>query len=250
MPRPLAPATHSRHSFLTIRLPTLLPALVLTLAAAFGAAGEARLGYPQLTHFDQQQHRGGSQNFALAQDSRGILYFANLRGVVTYDGAWWSLVELPRSAPALSLFVDAADRIGIGSVDDFGLLEPDAQGYLHYRSLLPTLPAAQRENLGEFDYVITDGARLVFVSQKIVVAWNGRASTVLLDTRAHPAPHRPFFSRGQLLFGTRDGLQDLGGGKTFAGQRVDAVTDSFVNVRGVGLFTRNGKPVAGAARNG
>ncbi|HEV7922854.1 MAG TPA: GGDEF domain-containing protein [Thermoanaerobaculia bacterium] len=165
---------------------------------------------------------------------------------MTYDGAWWSVVELPRSAPALSLFVDGKDRIDVGSVDDFGVLEPDAQGNLHYRSLLQTLPPAQRASLGEFDYVIADGAGLVFVSQKIVVAWNGRTSKVLLDAREHPAPHRPFFSRGKLLFGTRDGLQDLGGGKSFAGRRVDAVTDTFVNVRDVGLFTRDGKAVAGS----
>ncbi|HKO54497.1 MAG TPA: diguanylate cyclase [Thermoanaerobaculia bacterium] len=182
----------------------------------------------------------------MAQDGRGILYFANLRGVVTYDGAWWSVVELPHGAPALSVAVDRAGRVGVGGVDDFGVLRPDAQGNLRYQSLLATLPPAMRENPGEFDSVIDDGARLVFVSAKLIVAWDGRASAVLLDTRDQPMPRRPFLIGGRLLFGSRDGLQELGGPKTFAGQRVDGMTESFITVRDVGLFTRDGKPVTGS----
>ncbi len=126
-------------------------AILLFATAVQAPAGSPRLGYPLLTAFDQQQHHGGSQNFGLAQDRRGILYFANLRGVLTYDGAWWNLVTLPRNAPALSVGVDGAGHIGVGTVDDFGMLIADPKGSLRFQSLKPLLPSNLRgDSLGEF----------------------------------------------------------------------------------------------------
>src|SRR5882724_6364481 len=122
-------------------VPRLLSALCLLLSAV-AAGGAPRLGYPLLTSFDQQQHHGGSQTFAVAQDQRGILYFANLRGVLTYDGAWWNLITLPRNAPALGIGIDNDGRIGVGTVDDFGTLVADKSGHLQFQSLLPLLPPA------------------------------------------------------------------------------------------------------------
>ncbi|MCU1246335.1 MAG: hypothetical protein JWN02_2245, partial [Acidobacteria bacterium] len=51
---------------------------------------------------------------------------------------------------------------------------------------------------------------------------------------------------GQIFVATRDGLQQLGGPKTFAGKRVDALIDDLAVVRNEGLFTLAGAPVAGA----
>src|SRR5438270_10095200 len=42
--------------------------------------------------------RAGTQNFAVAQDERGIIYVGNLAGVLEYDGVRWRLIELPHRA--------------------------------------------------------------------------------------------------------------------------------------------------------
>src|SRR5260221_8044032 len=97
-----------------VRAPSI--AILLFATAVQAAAGPPRLGYPLLTAFDQQQHHGGSQNFGLAPDRRGILYFANLRGGLTYHGAWWNLVTPPPNAPPLSVGVDGAGHIRVRTV--------------------------------------------------------------------------------------------------------------------------------------
>jgi diguanylate cyclase (GGDEF)-like protein len=228
-------------------VPRLLSALCLLLSA-LGAGGAPRLGYPLLTAFDQQQHHGGSQNFALAQDTRGILYFANLRGVLTYDGAWWNLVTLPRNAPALGIAIDDAGHIGAGTVDDLGTLVADREGQLHFQSLLPLLPPALRgTSLGEFQNVVADGNTLLFLSPKIVLQWDGKRVTVLVDDRAHESLRRAFVEGGRVFVSTRDGLQEAGGARQFAGKRVDLLLGDVVVVRNEGMFTRDGKPVASPA---
>jgi diguanylate cyclase (GGDEF)-like protein len=237
------------HRFFSRRARALRMAAAALLTVALSAAVLAetaprRLGYPLLTAFDQQQHHGGSQTFALAQDGRGILYFANLRGVLTYDGAWWGLITLPRNMPALAVDVDSAGRIGVGTVDDFGVLVPDSHGVLHYRSLLPSLPAGLTD-LGEIDYVVADGPSLIFASSKVIIRWTGSRSTLLADNRDKQLPRRVFPAPGgKLLIGSREGLQELGGPTTFAGKRVDFLIHGLVAVRNEGLFTRDEKPLA------
>src|SRR5260221_11569150 len=228
-------------------VPRLLSALCLLLSAV-AAGGAPRLGYPLLTTFDQQQHHGGSQNFALAQDGRGILYFANLRGVLTYDGAWWNLVTLPREAPALGMAIDDAGHIAVVTVDDLGTLAADRNGQLQFQSLLPLLPPALRgAPLGEFQSVVADGNTLLFLSPKVVLQWDGKRLTVLIDDRAHESLRRAFVEGGRVFVSTRDGLQEVGGGKQFAGKRVDLLLGDVVIVRNEGMFTRDGKPLASPA---
>lgn len=223
-------------------------ALLLSALCLLPSKGATRLGYPLLTAFDQQQHHGGSQNFAFAQDARGILYFANLRGVLTYDGAGWNLITLPRNAPALGIAVDTAGRIGVGTVDDFGTLAPDAHGQLQFQSLLPHLPGSLRADaVGEFQSVTADGNSLLFLSPKLLLRWDGKEVRLLLDDRAKASLRRPFVENGQVFVSTRDGLLELGGPKRFEGKRVDLLLGDLVVLRNEGIFTREGKPVDSAA---
>src|SRR3954451_1467868 len=219
-------------------------ALLLSAFCLLPSSGATRLGYPLLTAFDQQQHHGGSQNFAFAQDARGILYFANLRGVLTYDGAWWNLITLPRNAPALGIAIDSAGRIGVGTVDDFGTLAPDAHGQLQFQSLLPHLPPALRADaVGEFQNITADGSSLLFLSPRLLLRWDGKEVKLLLEDRAKASLRRPFVENGHLFVSTRDGLLELGGPKRFGGKRVDLILGDMAIVRNEGIFTRDGKPV-------
>ena len=223
-------------------------ALLLFATVVFAAPATTRLGYPLLTSFDQQQHHGGSQNFAMAQDARGILYFANLRGVLTYDGAWWDLITLPRNAPALSIGIDAAGHTGVGTVDDFGTLAPDAAGSLHFQSLTSLLPPNLRgEPLGEFEIVTPDGNTLLFVTTRLVLRWDGKSVTLVYDDRAKASIRRAQVVNGHTFIALRDGLVEFGGPRRFDGKRVDYLIGGLAIVRNEGFFTLDGRPVASPA---
>src|SRR5687768_12749073 len=109
--------------------------LTLTIAAA-------ERGLPLITVFPAEVHKAGPQTFDIAQDARGVLYFGNLHGLLSYDGAWWRLRTLPDDQVALSLATDTKGRVAVGLVNDFGWFDTAAQ---EYRSLLPQLAQEKRD---------------------------------------------------------------------------------------------------------
>lgn len=76
---------------------------LLLLVCATGLHAATERGFPMIAVIPPEEHRGGPQTFDVAQDARGVLYFANLYGVHTYDGAWWRMIPLPDQQAALTV---------------------------------------------------------------------------------------------------------------------------------------------------
>ncbi len=133
------------------------------------SAGAAERGFPLITVYPAEVHKGGPQTFAVAQDPRGVLYFGNLHGLMTYDGAWWRMMALPDDQVALSVASDSRGRVAVGMVNDFGYVDGD-----HLQSLLPRLPADKRE-LGEVRSICSTPAGFLFVSERRLLMWDGRS---------------------------------------------------------------------------
>jgi diguanylate cyclase (GGDEF)-like protein len=224
-------------------------------------------GLPLMRVFRTEDFNAGSQSFAIAQDARGLLYFGNLGGVLTYDGAWWSLVELPGKPAVLALAAGAAGRVGVGSINQFGYTSAAPDGTLAYHSLVALLPAEDRQLLGDIRGVCADGNGFLFATERMLLAWDGAGSIrIAADYRDAPGARRCFASGGRMYLAGGDGLQQLGGvtsaaaaagasarssaapAVSFAGRTVDAVTPGgIVAVRGEGLFTLDGAPYAPVA---
>ncbi len=162
------------------------------LAWAFAAlfplcAPAAERGFPLLTVYPPETHKAGPQTFDVAQDRRGILYFGNLHGLLTWDGAWWRLMKLPDEQVALSLAADAAGTVAIGMVNDLGFLGRDASGAQAFRSLLPQLPAGERA-FGDVRDLCTSPAGFLYVTETSVILWNGREARVAAKFDREAAP--------------------------------------------------------------
>ena len=125
----------------------------LVLAVAVVARAEHR-GLPVLNVFPQSLHRGGAQTFDAAQDPRGILYFGNLSGVITYDGAWWRTIALPNDSAVFAIESDSAGVVAAGGVGELGYLD----SALAYHSLIDQLPPQARD-VGEVRGICTTGRR-------------------------------------------------------------------------------------------
>ena len=193
----------------------------LLLALALTARAEHR-GLPVLNVFPQSLHRGGAQTFDIAQDPRGILYFGNLSGVITYDGAWWRTIPLPNDSAVFAIESDSAGLVAAGGVGELGYLDTA----LTYHSLVDQLPPAARD-FGEVRGICTAGRGFVFATEKFAIEWNGGAPRIVAQHRAGPAPLRCSTIDGTvhlwggdgLLRVARNGLVPAG----FAGLRLDAV---------------------------
>ena len=240
------------HALLTPRFARgAAAALVLLSAATLASAGTPprnERGFPLLRVFRSEDFKAGTQNFSLTQDARGLLHFGNLAGLLTYDGAWWSLLELPGKPAVLSVTIGSGGRIGIGSINQFGYAAPAASGELVFHSLLPLLSPPERQLLGDIRGVCADGDGFLFASERLLLAWDGgRRLRIAADYRTAPGMRRCFASGGRMYLAGSDGLQQLGGPTSFAGRTVDVLTPrGIVAVRGEGLFTLDGQPYAPA----
>lgn len=167
-------------------------ALCVLLLLAFGAgpagrAVAAERGFPLITVYPPEAHKAGPQTFDITQDSRGVLYFGNLHGLITYDGAWWELHKLPNEQVVLSLATDPAGRIALGLLNDLGYLARDTKGSYQYHSLLETLPAGQRQ-VGDVRAICATSAGFLYVAEKSLLLWSSGAAKRIATFTAEDAP--------------------------------------------------------------
>ncbi|HEX8616091.1 MAG TPA: GGDEF domain-containing protein [Thermoanaerobaculia bacterium] len=167
------------------------------------AAGATERGLPLITVFPAEIHKAGPQTFDIAQDTRGVLYFGNLHGLLSYDGAWWRLHTLPEDQVALSLATDVHGRVAVGLVNDFGWFDPHAQ---EYRSLLPQLPPAKR-NFGDVNGICATQAGFLYLTEKSVLLWNGQAVRTIAEMPFEQMPRGCFAEGNDVLLRGPMGLQ-------------------------------------------
>jgi diguanylate cyclase (GGDEF)-like protein len=209
-------------------------------------AAEGELGNPQMAFYRQEQHGGSAQTFSIEADDRGRLYFANLAGVLVFDGAWWTKVELPGTA-ASYLASDGHDTIIAAGESDFGVIAPDATGALRFRSLLPTLPSHLRSNLESPSFCSGDGLIGMFTDTFVGVIERGRFRLLEEIPAGAPTPRRCSVARGHVWIATADATREIGGTGALPGLRADAVTSSFAIVRGKGIFDLAGRQLENPA---
>ena len=133
----------------------------------------------KLQRYTPFKYKAGPHIFDIAQDQRGVLYFANDRGVLEFDSLSWRLIKLPEGKPATNLVRAADGRIYVGGEGEVGYLAPDAHGIMRYRSLRSQLPVEHPEALGAVLEMHADADELLFMfEQSLLFLRNGRFHVV------------------------------------------------------------------------
>ncbi|MEA2489968.1 MAG: hypothetical protein QOH21_1760 [Acidobacteriota bacterium] len=239
------------HSTFTISPPPrysfpIIPKLLAFVLAALavGVSAEER-GFPLITTYWSEEHRAGGQTFDAVQDARGVLYFGNAEGVLTYDGAWWNLLPLPHETAVFGVAANARGDIAAGAGEDFGVFDRDRHGQLRFRSLASLLPAALRQSIGQVE-VCPTGDGFVYITEHAAAAWNG-STLRIVQQWTEVGPSRCFADGRDVWVARPTGMRSLDGRTMLAGERVDLLAGSLVVVRNKGLFNRDGQPVESAA---
>jgi ligand-binding sensor domain-containing protein/DNA-binding CsgD family transcriptional regulator len=90
-------------------------------------------GLPGIRNFSRSEFAGGIQSWSFTETENGLLYFANNRGLLEYNGSTWTLYQ---SVKAVNRVVCAdGNRIYVGAFNDFGYYEENERGTLQYHSL-------------------------------------------------------------------------------------------------------------------
>lgn len=135
------------------------------------------IGIPNILNYYKQAYKAGQQNGGIAQDRRGIMYFANNNGLLSFDGTFWRNYCLPNSTTVRSLAIDKDDRIYVGAQQEFGYFYPGANGELTYTSLRKLLQP------GDYDFTDVWNVEIVqqhifFCSRKKIFEYNGHTIKV------------------------------------------------------------------------
>jgi len=140
--------------------------LILLLLPFVESSGQNTIGLPDIVNFPLQLIKG-AQNRQIRQDKRGIMYFANNEGVLTYNGINWKAYPLPNKSIVRSIEFGKDNKLYVGGQDEFGYFSPAHNGELKYHSLKYLLPEADKSFTDVWEIYFHQGWVFFQTSNKI-----------------------------------------------------------------------------------
>jgi len=205
---------------LFLRALPLLALLPASAAAADARASEkarsgpestgVEYGVPFIRFFGPKEYSASAQNWAIAQDRRGLLYFGNNDGLLEYDGAGWRLIRTTLGSSVRSLAVDDGGRVYVGSTGDFGYLASDGSGKTRFVSLIEAIEEPFRDFSDIWSISVTPRG-IYFLSREYLFRL---ASGRIRAWKPETVFQRCFYVGGRLFVMQPDvGLMELAGDK-------------------------------------
>ena len=227
------------------------PAAAASPASPDARGGEA--GRPFVRHYLPREYGALEQNWAIAQDDRGVVYVGNNAGLLEYDGTSWRLITVPNRSVVRSLVNDGHGRIYLGAVNDFGYLAPGEGGATRFVSLLQHVPPENRA-FGDVWRTLLAPDGIYFQSQQYLFRWaDGRIRVWKPLSRFH----RAAVAEGVIYVGqpetglmklAGDQLVEVPGGRQFAAETRPIILPYdggrvLIGTREDGLYLGDGKTV-------
>ncbi|MGV3764073.1 triple tyrosine motif-containing protein [Parapedobacter sp.] len=151
---------------------TLLACCIVV--AFFHGVAQHRVAIPQIINYNNNQYKGGLQNWDIAQDSQGIMYFGNNEGLLTFNGRYWNIFPLPNATVVRSVAIDKNNRIYVGGQDELGYFQADSKGRLQYHSMVDLIPETERKFADVWDIAVRNNEVFFRTNTKILHYKDGR----------------------------------------------------------------------------
>ena len=143
------------------------------------AVRHAEEGRPAFRNYTPKDFALDTQNWAMVQDPRGVLYVGTNSGVAEFDGVSWRLIEVGDGGKlGRSLALAADGTIFVGTVGDMGYLAPDATGLETFVSLREKVPADARDFSDVWRTFATPEG-VFFVANRAIYRWARGTMTVI-----------------------------------------------------------------------
>lgn len=175
---------------------------------------------PPVVNFEPSVYAGGNQNWMIDESSNNVIYFANNKGLLEFNGAQWRLFPTPNGSIMRSVKV-VNDRIYTGCYMDFGYWEKTTNGSLSYKSIVD-LSDIKIEEDEQFWNIMYSDQYVLFQSLSSIYTYNIATGSVE-KIISHFRINKSFQTKGDFYY------QVLGEG-LFQIRKRDAVLISDNNV--------------------
>jgi len=144
----------------------------------FAAAENIKsIGVPYIQNYPKSVYLSGNQNWSIAKDKYGIMYFGNAQGLLTYDGKYWQQYKMPNRQIVRSVAADADGVIYTGGFGEFGYWSNN-KSHLTYTSLTNLIPVSNSIK-DEIWKIYTVGKKVLFQSFSAIYIYENKKITVV-----------------------------------------------------------------------
>lgn len=189
----------------------ILLSIVFLMFFKLGVAQIKNIGIPFIRNFPKREYKAGTQNWGIAQDRKGFMYFANNEGLLVFDGIAWHLFKMPNSSITRSVYIDDKDDIYVGAYNEMGKMESGSDGKLEFKSLKKYIPS-EYQNFDDVWNITSFDGKIVF--QSYTSAFILDQDTTFTVVKAPLRFQNSFKVRERLYFNDiENGLYELNKGK-------------------------------------
>lgn len=150
---------------------------IVCISLNLHAADIKSIGVPYIENYSKATYASGNQNWSIAKDKNGVMYFGNTEGLLTYDGKYWQQYRMPNNQIVRSVATDNKGKIYTGGFGDFGYWS-FKQNRLKYTSLTNLIPKSG--NLKDEIWKIhIYGNKIVFQSFSTIYIYANGKITIL-----------------------------------------------------------------------
>ncbi len=126
-------------------------------------------GIPFIKNYGPDVYEAASQNWAICQDKRGVMFFGNTEGLLEFDGTSWHLLEMTNKSAVRTFLKTDDGRIYCGAENDFGYLETDSIGHIKFHSMSSLIPEKHRLFSSVWNIFLSEKKLIIISSKKIFI---------------------------------------------------------------------------------
>jgi ligand-binding sensor domain-containing protein/DNA-binding CsgD family transcriptional regulator len=140
------------------------------------------VGVPYVQNFPKSSYLSGNQNWSIAKDRKGVMYFGNAEGLLVFDGKYWQKYRMPNRQIVRSVAAAPDGLIYTGSFGEFGYWGFKNKRFT-YTSLVKLIPKPHQLNDEIWKIYIVEN-KVIFQSFSTVYIYENGKITVAKSPNA------------------------------------------------------------------
>jgi len=209
-------------------------------------------GLPFITNYRYQDYNADGVNWWAAEDDKGVMYFANTRGILAFDGQSWELIRPSGIGETRALTIGKDGKMYVATNGDIGYLAPGKKGKLEFISLKDKLPQDKRNFGVVWETNTLNDGNVLFRSNNRILIWDYKSFRVLESKEGFHVGalvgdkyYCRIWTRGLTIL-KNDSFHVVPNGEKFANERIYAILpfdkdQLLIGTRTQGLFLYDGK---------